>query len=75
MAADWIDDLEPVNPPDWLKEMNPDLLARAAEIAARLIDEGYSEEQAYEIALERLQEEGGGDEDELYEDDIFGKPI
>ncbi len=65
----------PGNPPGWITEMNPDLMQRAAEIAATLIEEGYNEEQAYEIALERLQEEGGGDETEIYEDDIFGSPV
>lgn len=41
-----------------LDKMNPDVMARAAEIAQRLIaEEGYGEEQAYQIALEQVQEE------------------
>jgi uncharacterized protein YdaT len=68
-------EITPDNPPDWMSDLNPEILQRAAEIAAQLIEEGYSEEQAYEIALERLEEEGGGEEEEGFEDDIYGSPV
>lgn len=44
------------NPPEWM--LDERMLQKAAEISARLVAEGYSEEQAYEIALERLQDDG-----------------
>ena len=54
------------NPPDWMLEETPKMMQRASEIAARLIEEGYAEEQAYEIALERLQDEDLSEEDNLH---------
>lgn len=75
------DDILPENPPEWFSDMNP-RMRRAEEIARRLIEEeGYSEEQAYEIALERLPVEdadAAAGSDLLATDegvDITGTPV
>jgi hypothetical protein len=60
--VDELANVEASNPPEWMTK--PRMLERASEISAKLLEEGYSEEQAYEIALERLQ----GDEN--LEDDM-----
>ena len=65
------EDIVASNPPTWMSESSPRLLERAAGIAERLIAEGYSEEQAYEIALERLQDEDEDDE-AIDETDVRG---
>lgn len=61
------EDIMPNNPPKWMLELSPELMSRAARIAARLIEDGYSEEQAYEIALERLQEEDESEDEAIDE--------
>ncbi len=46
------------NLPDWMLEKHPEELEKIAGYANTLVQkEGYSEEQAYEIALERMREE------------------
>jgi hypothetical protein len=50
------------NPPEWMVQGSPKMIERASEIAARLIEDGYSEEQAYEIAVETLQDDEGIEE-------------
>jgi uncharacterized protein YdaT len=61
-----IDEVNASNPPDWMVAGAPKMMQTAAEIAARLVAEGYSEEQAYEIALERLQDEENIEEDTIH---------
>jgi uncharacterized protein YdaT len=52
------DYIKQLNLPDWASETRgPELLDRAAKIMDDLIAEGYSEEQALEIALERLEQD------------------
>jgi hypothetical protein len=60
-----VDEVNASNPPDWMVD-GPKMMQTASEIAARLVAEGYSEEQAYEIALERLQDEENIEEDTIH---------
>lgn len=69
------EDIVPNNPPKWMLELSPQLMDRAARIAAQLIDDGYSEEQAYEIALERLQEEENEPLESIESTDLYGTPV
>lgn len=76
MAPRRSEEIVPNNPPTWMSELSPRLMEQAADVAARLIEEGYSEEQAYEIALERLEEEDEDEATNAREDtDIYGTPI
>ena len=64
------------NLPDWMIEKHPEQLQKIAGDAQRLIqEEGYSEEQAYEIALERLQEEDEPVDLVLTASNINGEPL
>jgi uncharacterized protein YdaT len=72
---DAVDEVNASNPPDWMVDGAPKMMQTASEIAARLVAEGYSEEQAYEIALERLQDEENIEEDTIHtveETDLAG---
>ncbi len=60
-----VDEVDASNPPDWMVQGAPKMMETAAEIQGRLIAEGYSEEQAAEIALERMQD------DETIEDETI----
>jgi hypothetical protein len=66
------------NIPGWMIEKHPDSMDRAARLAAQLInEEGYSEEQAFQMALEQIQSDGDEpplDED-LREADFQGTPL
>lgn len=60
-----VDKREATNPPEWMVQGSPKMMERASEIAAKLVEEGYSEEQAYEIATESLQDEEVIEEDTI----------
>jgi hypothetical protein len=66
-----------VNAPEWMAEIDPSVMQKAAAIASRLIEEeGYSEEQANQIALERAQEETPLPiDEELVESDVNAEPL
>lgn len=64
------------NLPDWMIEKHPEALDKIAGFAQRLVqEEGYSEEQAYEIALERMREEEEPSDLTLTASNINGEPI
>ena len=64
------------NLPDWMLEKHPEELEKIAGFAQRLVqDEGYSEEQAYEIALERMREEEEPSDLTLNSSNINGEPL
>ena len=72
-----IDDAElRYNLPDWMIEKHPEALDKIAGFAQRLVqEEGYSEEQAYEIALERMREEEEPSDLTLNISNINGEPL
>jgi hypothetical protein len=64
------------NLPDWMIEKHPEQLDQIAADAQKLVQqEGYSEEQAYEIALERLREEEEPVDTALTTSNIRGEPL
>lgn len=72
-----IDDPElKFNLPDWMLEKHPEAMDKIARYAQELIqNDGYSEEQAYEIALERMKDEGDPLDMELTSANIRGEPL
>lgn len=64
------------NLPDWMIEKHPEQFDKIAADAQHLIQqEGYSEEQAYEIALERLREEETPVDFALTKSNIKAEPL
>lgn len=64
------------NLPDWMIEKHPEALDKIAGYAQKLVQqEGYSEEQAYEIALERMREEEEPGDLTLNQSNINGEPL
>lgn len=64
------------NLPDWMLEKHPEQLNKIGDYAQRLVqEEGYSEEQAYEIALERMREEEEPADLTLNASNINGEPL